>query len=166
MGSEVTACTSINDDVATASPLGLIPRFVENLFAQLGPNYEATASVSASFLEIYGEDVYDLLDDSCSSADGRSRPSLPIREDVNAGVMVTGLKQVAVGSRAEALQVLRKGTMNRTTAATLMNVMSSRSHAVFTVTLQQMIYSDGGGNGEGRGEQGGEEEEGSWSSPS
>ena len=141
-----------------ASPVGLIPRFVDDLFTHLAerqqhqpPQQAGNTVVSASFLEIYGEDVYDLLDDS---ADGRGRPSLPIREDVNAGVMVSGLKQVAVSTRAEALQVLRKGTMNRTTAATLMNVVSSRSHAVFTVTLQQTLRtgssssSAGGGGGE------------------
>lgn len=70
--------------------------------------------MTASFLEIYGEDVYDLLDDSAdaSAAVGR-RVSLPIREDAAQGVIVQGLKQVPVASRAEALQVLRKGTTNR-----------------------------------------------------
>ena len=68
--------------------------------------------MSASFLEIYGEDVYDLLDGSADAAGGR-RASLPIREDAAQGVVVSGLKQVPVASRGEALQVLRKGTMNR-----------------------------------------------------
>eukprot|EP00624_Nannochloropsis_granulata_P000148 evm.model.NODE_1052_length_4355_cov_80.470261.1 len=145
-----------------ASPVGLIPRFVDDLFKHLAERQQCQPSqqvgntvVSASFLEIYGEDVYDLLDDS---ADGRGRPSLPIREDVNAGLMVTGLKLVAVRTRAEALQVLRKGTMNRTTAATLMNVVSSRSHAVFTITLQQTL-STGSGSSSGSGGCGGGREE-------
>jgi hypothetical protein len=78
--------------------------------------HTSTRQVTASFLEIYGEDVYDLLDDaddaSAASAVGR-RVSLPIREDAAQGVIVSGLKQVPVASRAEALQVLRKGTTNR-----------------------------------------------------
>lgn len=132
-----------------SSPVGLIPRFVDDLFVHLDEEQRQrsqqqqarNAVVSASFLEIYGEDVYDLLDDS---ADGRGRPSLPIREDANAGVLVSGLKDMVVHSRDEALQVLRKGTLNRTTAATLMNVVSSRSHAVFTVTMQQILKPDSG----------------------
>ena len=71
--------------------------------------------MTASFLEIYGEDVYDLLDDSAdaSGAAVGHRASLPIREDAAQGIVVSGLKQVPVASRAEALQVLRKGTTNR-----------------------------------------------------
>lgn len=70
--------------------------------------------MTASFLEIYGEDVYDLLEDSTAAADASCRrTSLPIREDAAQGVIVQGLKQVPVASRGEALQVLRKGTTNR-----------------------------------------------------
>lgn len=71
--------------------------------------------MTASFLEIYGEDVYDLLDDSTTDAASRRSASLPIREDAAQGgsVVVSGLKQVPVASRGEALQVLRKGTTNR-----------------------------------------------------
>ncbi len=161
MGSEAGEGGLLNGSGDPASSLGLIPRYVDDLFAHLAahePQHQQTR-VTASFLEIYGEDVYDLLDDS---ADGRHRPSLPIREDVNAGVMVSGLKQVAVGTRAEALQALRKGTMNRTTAATLMNVVSSRSHAVFTVTLQQVLTPEGGGAGGGKdGDRAGDDDDGS-----
>lgn len=69
--------------------------------------------VTASFLEIYGEDVYDLLEDSAAADASCRRTSLPIREDAAQGVIVQGLKQVPVASRGEALQVLRKGTTNR-----------------------------------------------------
>ena len=162
MGSEAVVEGNGAVGSGDASPVGLIPRFVDDLFKHLAERQQCQPSqqvgntvVSASFLEIYGEDVYDLLDDS---ADGRGRPSLPIREDVNAGLMVTGLKLVAVRTRAEALQVLRKGTMNRTTAATLMNVVSSRSHAVFTITLQQTL-STGSGSSSGSGGCGGGREE-------
>ena len=52
--------------------------------------------VAASFLEIYGEDIYDLLD---ASEDGPvKRASLPVREDAS-GVMVVGLKQVRCEGR-------------------------------------------------------------------
>lgn len=112
---------------------GLIPRFMNDLFVNLQtPNYQ----LEASFLEVYGEDVHDLLDPA--------RPSLPLREDANGGVICAGLKQYKVTSATEALKVLHEGTLNRTTAATLMNLTSSRSHAVFSVTLTQKQTSEDG----------------------
>lgn len=110
---ELTECT------------GLIPRFMKDLYQQLAndKNYH----LETSFLEVYGEDVHDLLDPS--------RTSLPLREDSSGGVVCIGLKAKAVVSVEQAVQVLHEGTLNRTTAATLMNLTSSRSHAVFTVTL-------------------------------
>ena len=93
-------------------------------------------SLSASFLEVYGEDIHDLLDED--------RKSLPIREDSNGEVIVKGLINTPIASGAEAMNVLNNGTMNRTTASTLMNLTSSRSHAVFTVNLQQTRRSSEG----------------------
>ncbi|KAL7454962.1 hypothetical protein ACHAWC_006551, partial [Mediolabrus comicus] len=79
--------------------------------------------LSASFLEVYGEDIHDLLDEE--------RKSLPIREDSNGVIIVKGLQETPVTSDIEAMRILNQGTMNRTTASTLMNRTSSRSHAVF-----------------------------------
>ena len=125
---------------------GIIPRFMESVFHTLkqkkldsdsaseqdGPVL-LDYSISASFLEVYGEDVHDLLD--------KERKALPLRDDSNGGVVVAGLKRKMVSSAQEALDVLHVGTMNRTTAATLMNLTSSRSHAVFSVYLDQTTRS-------------------------
>jgi hypothetical protein len=92
--------------------------------------------LSASFLEVYGEDIHDLMDDD--------RKCLPIREDSNGVVIVKGLQETPVTSDAEAMRILNQGTMNRTTASTLMNLTSSRSHAVFTVNLRQTTRSSEG----------------------
>ncbi len=130
---------------------GLIPRFMSDIFAILvrrkGASEKASRAksliefkVTASFLEVYGEDIHDLLDED--------RRSLPIREDSNGDVVVRGLRDVQVLSHAEAMDVLNAGTMNRTTAATLMNLTSSRSHAVFTVNLRQTTRGGGGGEGD------------------
>lgn len=86
--------------------------------------------ISASFLEVYGEDIHDLL-----SSD--SRQVLPLRENSQGQNFVVGLQEKPIDSAKDALQILHEGTMNRTTAATLMNKKSSRSHAVFTVILKQ-----------------------------
>lgn len=133
---------------------GLIPRFVADIFTMLGErkssseksvmqsprsgNVQASVAsssslvdykVSASFLEVYGEAIHDLLDED--------RQSLKLREDSKGEVFVVGLSTVPVINDAEAMGILNTGTMNRTTAATLMNCTSSRSHAVFTINLQQ-----------------------------
>lgn len=126
---------------------GLIPRFMSDIFATLVRRKRASEKraesltefkVMASFLEVYGEDIHDLLDED--------RRSLPIREDSNGDVVVRGLRDVQVSSHAEAMDVLDAGTINRTTAATLMNLTSSRSHAVFTVNLRQTTRGGGGGD--------------------
>ncbi len=137
---------------------GLIPRFMTDIFASLerrkkeqsksSPSDTTTASsslnlnesqgqlvdysLSASFLEIHSECIHDLLSND-------SKQTLPIRDDANGGVVVVGLKEKAVKNAHEALQVLNVGTLNRTTAQTLMNKKSSRSHAVFTIHLKQTI---------------------------
>ena len=132
---------------------GLIPRFMADIFSTLRhrKQYNVNAKevksitahnsnnksqqlldykVTASFLEVYGEDIYDLLSED-------TRGSLSIRDDSNGEVVIAGLQNKHVTSAEDALQVLHMGTLNRTTAATLMNKKSSRSHAVFTINLVQ-----------------------------
>ena len=130
----------------TSSHGGLIPRFMSDFFQTLQNKKEESDTgkegspallefkMTSSFLEVYGEEIFDLLDEG--------RKALPLREDSNGGVVIAGLTSRPVSSVSEALQVLHEGTMNRTTAATLMNLTSSRSHAVFTIYLTQIIRSD------------------------
>lgn len=150
MGSEA------HSECESTSHTGLIPRFLSEIFEQLQRQKELAMSeaqdqpanngnsmllnykISASFLEVYGEDVHDLLD--------RDRKSLPLREDSNGGIVIAGLTSRPVGTATAALEVLNEGTMNRTTAATLMNLTSSRSHAVFTINLSQTTRSGNEGD--------------------
>jgi hypothetical protein len=149
-------------------PPGIIPRFLADVFARLEAQSERRTFVCrASLMEIYNEDICDLLDSAPGTRGGRAKQaSLQIREDHN-GISVPGLKEVSgLGGRVaavrvggscthppwrscgtwsrqveatsveEVLGVLRAGSMNRTTASTLMNDTSSRSHAVFTITVE------------------------------
>ena len=159
MGSEHGGGSSAScDPSASASSqqrLGLIPRFMSDIFSSLNSlsnnesstpdksngcsNEEERSTISASFLEVYGEDVHDLLDE-----DGNSRANpLPLREDSSGAVSVVGLRTVHVASAEEALGVLHAGTLQRTTAATLMNHSSSRSHAIFVVILERTTKNNG-----------------------
>jgi Kinesin motor domain len=138
-GKTFTMGSEAHSESENAMHVGLIPRFLSDIFDQLQRQRDMSLSqggtsllhytVSASFLEVYGEDVHDLLD--------RNRSSLPLREDSNGGIVITGLTNRSVSNTSQALEVLNEGTMNRTTAATLMNLTSSRSHAVFTIHLSK-----------------------------
>lgn len=94
------------------------------------------------FLEIYGEEVKDLLD---PLSPGR----VAIREQPGGGIAVIGAREETVGSAEEMMLVLERGTLCRTTGATLMNQSSSRSHAIFTVLLEHRIARGNGGGGAG-----------------
>jgi kinesin family protein 4/21/27 len=155
MGSEAGTIDETNFLNGNVSDnIGLIPRFISDMFESLFRRREASEKASlrktashqsislvdfrvfASFLEVYGEDIFDLLDEN--------RNALKVREDSNKEVVIVGLKQVHIHNSVDAMNILNTGTMNRTTAATLMNFTSSRSHACFTVNLQQTTRSADG----------------------
>jgi hypothetical protein len=123
---------------------GLIPRFVYDLFENLSGADDTQATISVSFLEIYGEDVYDLIPNSSGGSVkiGTDRPSLMVRENETGSVVVQGLQQIKVDTADQAVEHLYSGMKNRITAATLMNAGSSRSHAVYAISLEQTSTSD------------------------
>ncbi|KAJ3155321.1 Kinesin-like protein kif21b [Geranomyces michiganensis] len=116
---------------------GVIPRAVSHIFARIQnlsqEEPDLDYAVSVSFLEIYQEQVRDLL----VKADGTGIRELSIRQNKIGAMSVCGLQQIPVADVSKALSVLQQGTIARTTGDTQMNEKSSRSHAVFTVTLEQ-----------------------------
>jgi kinesin family protein 15 len=110
---------------------GLVPRTLEYVFALAERQARLDGGaflVRVSFLEIYNEQIRDLLDDAGAP--------LNLREDIKRGVYAEGLRCEQVGSPAEALERLRVGTRNRTVGETTMNRESSRSHSVFTIEVE------------------------------
>ncbi|XP_051740590.1 kinesin-like protein KIF15-A isoform X2 [Ctenopharyngodon idella] len=112
---------------------GVIPRSFEYLFFLINREVERSDGMKSflckcSFIEIYNEQIYDLLDSVSTS--------LFLREDIKRGVFVEGAVEKYAASAAEAYQVLSMGWRNRRVASTSMNRESSRSHAVFTMTLE------------------------------
>ena len=65
------------------------------------------------------------------------RDNLPIQEDRTKGVHVKGLSEYYMSSPDEVYEMIRQGTAARAVSATKMNTESSRSHSIFTVTVQQ-----------------------------
>ena len=123
------------------SQAGVIPRALRALFYALNQAKEASNdqckfefTVKVQFLELYGEDIRDLLN---PDPDGQK---LSIR-DGRAGVEpeVIGIKEIEVGSAAEALLCLTRGSLRRVTRATAMNAESSRSHAMMSVSIEQKV---------------------------
>lgn len=112
---------------------GIIPRALHQLFETL--QSESTEhTVRVSFLELYNEELYDLLS---PIDDTKTLEKLKIFEDVTrkGSVIVGGLEEITVESKAEIYEILKKGSAKRQTAATLLNACSSRSHTIFSVTV-------------------------------
>ena len=127
---------------------GLISRFVTDLFVNLNNAKDEgellSYQVKASFLEIYGEDVFDLLPSESSNRNGGSRVALNVREDEGGKIFVQGQNEFSVGNAVSTLELLNSGARHRITASTAMNSESSRSHSVFTLQLEQRVRSAGG----------------------
>lgn len=111
---------------------GVIPRSFRHIFAHIteAPEDERYL-VRASYLEIYQEEIRDLL-----SKDHLTN-RLELRERPDCGVYVKDLSPFVCKSRSEIEHVMAVGNANRTVGATNMNEHSSRSHAIFIVTVER-----------------------------
>ncbi|XP_027871492.1 kinesin-like protein KIF23 isoform X2 [Xiphophorus couchianus] len=103
-----------------------------------GVDEDCCYSVFVSYIEIYNNYIYDLLEDAPFDP---VRPKPPqskiLREDQNHNMYVAGCTEVEVKSTEEAFEVFWKGQKKRRIANTELNRESSRSHSVFTVKLAQ-----------------------------
>lgn len=108
---------------------GIIPRAFCRVFEKIDETHDQNFLVRASFLEIYNEEVRDLL-----SKDPKNK--LDLKEDADRGVYVKDLTSYVVKSVQEMENVLLAGKKNRSVGATLMNQDSSRSHSIFSVTIE------------------------------
>uniref|UniRef100_A0AAX7VUY2 Kinesin-like protein n=1 Tax=Astatotilapia calliptera TaxID=8154 RepID=A0AAX7VUY2_ASTCA len=110
---------------------GIIPRTLHQIFEKLSEN-GTEFSVKVSLLEIYNEELFDLLS---PTEDVNERLQLFDDPRNKRGVVVKGLEEVTVHNKDEVYQILERGAAKRRTASTLMNAYSSRSHSVFSVTI-------------------------------
>ena len=113
------------------SERGIIPNAFDTVFADIDATDSSnkTFLVRASFLEIYNENVRDLL--------AKDQTQIcQLKETSDRGVYVNGLTTFVVKSSAEMRKILEVGKKNRSVGATAMNADSSRSHSIFTVTVE------------------------------
>ncbi|EPQ28100.1 uncharacterized protein PFL1_04427 [Pseudozyma flocculosa PF-1] len=142
-----------------SSEAGIIPRTLYRLFHTLELSKE-DYSVKASFIELYNEELRDLLSTepptplvpqpSSNSATAHARDvqqgGLRMFDDAKGrGVVIQGLEEVAMTDAEHGLNLLRRGSQKRQIAATRCNENSSRSHSVFTMTVH---IKDTGSKGE------------------
>ena len=117
---------------------GVMPRSFEYLFFNLD-NMEKQGDyeylVTCSYLEIYNENIQDLLDPSSVI--------LKLREDMQRGIYVEGATETNVRSTKDMAHIIQKGTCNRHVSCTDMNKDSSRSHAVMTMRIESKKTLEG-----------------------
>lgn len=127
---------------------GLIPRTCTDLFERIEKmtNANVTCTVRVSYFEVYNEQVRDLLATNkpdgptiSGGAHGQNLHRLKVRESPTEGPYVEDLSEFSVKSANEVLKYLGSGNKARSVAATKMNDVSSRSHAVFTLVVKQVI---------------------------
>ena len=117
---------------------GIMPRAFNQIFEMINSDSEQTQFlIRASYLEIYNEEVRDLLSKN-------PKNKLELKEKPDSGVYVKDLSFFAVKGVDEINDVLKIGMKNRSVGATNMNATSSRSHSLFQVTIERSeIGADG-----------------------
>ena len=133
---------------------GVIPRLCRELFARIDKIQAEDSSVrfevEVSYMEIYQERVRDLLSSQPSSASDSARRThhksksagqqFRIREHPVDGPYVENLTKVGVQSSQELLHYVHQGSTKRSVAETAMNEVSSRSHAIFAISLRRIKF--------------------------
>lgn len=126
---------TIEDGASAAG--GIVHMAARDIFSIIESQPNRMFLVRASFLEIYNEEVRDLL--------SSSNNTLPIREDPRRGVFVQSQEEM-VTDFSSLLRLLFQGEKSRQVASTNMNERSSRSHTIFRITIESR---ENEGNAEG-----------------
>ncbi|GAA6004770.1 hypothetical protein JCM10207_001008 [Rhodosporidiobolus poonsookiae] len=121
---------------------GITPRAVAEIFQRLDEAQRkggVSFSAKVSYIEIYNEELLDLL-----AGEADVRPTVQIREDKTHGIIWQGLREVKVSTADEVMNLLAEGSTLRQTGSTDMNAQSSRSHAIFSLTVTQRKWAGTG----------------------
>jgi len=167
--------TSFDEIVLNNEEQGILPRAILHLFNEIEKINQCQAdnsreiSVNAQFIELYNEEIIDLIDSNSSqqtvsqliqfnetlqdymtsnyasattvtaSTTSTYRPKIEIHEDQFGGIFLNGVSSKNVTSVEETLQILKNGAKVRSTGSTNMNSQSSRSHAIFTLIIKSQL---------------------------
>ncbi|NWU35781.1 KIF6 protein, partial [Hylia prasina] len=117
------------------SDRGIIPRTLSYIFDQLQKDSSKVYTTHVSYLEIYNECGYDLLDPRHEASRMEDLPKVTIMEDSDQNIHLKNLSLQPATNEEEALNLLFLGDTNRMIAETPMNQASSRSHCIFTIHI-------------------------------
>lgn len=122
---------------------GIIPGTFEQIFRAISINEDPNKQflVRAAYLEIYNEEVRDLLGSS-------PKTPLDLKEDREVGVYVKGLSQNVVKDCEQVMDLMAAGNKNRSVGFTLMNAGSSRSHSIFMLKVETSVPDTNGKPGD------------------
>lgn len=132
----------VDDAQSNSTEAGIIPNAMSDIFKIISAKRAVaqpgqTWSVIVSFMEVYNEQVYDLLESTDKI--------LSVREDTERGVVeVAGRTKTVVNSAEDVLELLQLGNTNRKTEATMANQVSSRSHAVLQLAVESNFRNANG----------------------
>ncbi|GHJ86870.1 hypothetical protein NliqN6_3272 [Naganishia liquefaciens] len=123
----------------TSEDVGIIPLAVSGVFAAIEQNPGRQYLLRVSYLEIYNETLRDILQPMKGVLNDKEKPVLHV---IEGNVVVRPLREEIVRTPEEVLGLLERGQKNRRTGATDWNERSSRSHCVFTITIESRLGSD------------------------
>jgi hypothetical protein len=117
-------------DLLDIKSYGILPRTVQHIFDYIAERGGTGIRylVRASFYELYNEEIRDLLSPN-------SQKKLEIKEN-QSGVYVKDGTSFVVENKTELLKLVEQGNSRRAVAATAMNSVSSRSHSIFSITIE------------------------------
>ena len=120
---------------------GIVPRCLTQLFKELAMS--DNAKVQISFTEVFNEQVYDLLDAEKKSTPKDKWQPVQLLDTGDGGILLKGLNVYEVPEEEDALSLFFMGYTNRASCSTHMNAHSSRSHAIFSISLETQAKQDG-----------------------
>ena len=124
-----TGCGKTHTMMGDARQKGIIPSAFEHIYGYIDENVNKKFLIRCSYLEIYNEDIRDLLSDDVER-------KLELKENSSSQVFVKDLMIVTVKSAQDIERLMEKGMRLRKTGATAMNETSSRSHSIFTIYIE------------------------------
>jgi kinesin family protein 6/9 len=118
---------------------GIIPRSISMIYNEIRTRTDVQIKCYVSYLEIYNEQGYDLLDEGHETTKLEDLPKVQMLEDEHGNFHLKNLSMHAADNEEDALNLLFMGDTNRAIAETPMNMASSRSHCIFSVALESRV---------------------------
>ena len=135
LGNNFSNFNSSQKEINNEEGNGIIPRVINYIFNQIKNYSEEKFQIKCSFIEIYNEQIIDLLN--------KEKNELNIRETNKGELILENLIKIEINNKNEGFEIIKNGVKNRHIALTNMNKNSSRSHAIFTLFINSIENENG-----------------------